>query len=209
MNDTLLPPKSAERVLGFLLTQDNSESILGDFAEMFNEHRRHSNVRKAQIWYWMQIIKSAPHLLRLKVISQFERSLVAMTENLKLHNRSSLWISLVALIPALLVIVPGIMQSGFGYFAANDTLDSMYARTPALKILVSPLILLGGLFLAFILNAIPAVKLRVERQPEGMTGIITFKPVLLHWIIVGLSILMVGILLTYSLFENRILILGT
>ncbi|MCC6301127.1 MAG: hypothetical protein IT314_17695 [Anaerolineales bacterium] len=208
MNDSLQPPKSAERVLGFLLTQDNSESILGDFAEMFDERERHSNLHKAQIWYWTQIARSAPHLLRLKAISQFERSLEIMVKNLNSHNKSTLWISLVALIPALLVIVPGIMQSGFGYFGANDALDSMYARTPALKIVVSPLILLGGLFLAFILNAIPAVKLHFERQPEGIISIITFKPVLLHWAVVGLSLLMVGILFIYSLFENGILILG-
>ena len=132
-----------------------------------------------------------------------------MTGNFDMHKKSSLWISTIALIPALILIIPGILQSGFGYLVLNDRLDALYADAPALSIVRAPVILLGGIFLAFVLNAIPAIRLRFERQPEGFTSVITFKPLLWHWVIVGLCILMTGILLTYGILENRILITGT
>jgi len=125
-----------------------------------------------------------------------------MIKNLNLHNKSSLWVSLIALIPALLLVIPGIMQSGLGYLGPNDALDTMFAKAPSLQILLSPIVLLGGLLLAFILNLTPAIKLRFERQPEGLTSVITFKPVILHWIFVGISLLIVGMILVYAFFEN-------
>ena len=125
-----------------------------------------------------------------------------MTKNLQLHNRNFLWISLIALLPALLLVIPGVSQSLLGYMGPNNAMDNLYANAPYLEFLRSPFILLGGLLLAFILNVLPALTLRFERQPEGLTGVITFKPVLVHWAIVGLSLLMVGIILVYAFFEN-------
>ena len=196
------PPRLAERLLASILTPDDAEAVLGDFAELFNTNAYQSNLQKAQFWYWIQTFKSAPSLIRLKLSNELERKLETMIKNLNLHNKSSLWISLIALIPALLLVIPGIMQSGLGYLGPNDALDTMFAKAPALQILLSPIVLLGGLLLAFILNLTPAIKLRFERQPEGLTSVITFKPVILHWIFVGMSLLIVGMILVYAFFEN-------
>ena len=202
MPSFLQPPRLAERLLASILTPDDAEAVLGDFAELFNTNAYQSNLQKAQFWYWIQTFKSAPSLIRLKLSNELERRMETMIKNLNLHNKSSLWISLIALIPALLLVIPGIMQSGLGYLGPNDALDTMFAKAPALQILLSPIVLLGGLLLAFILNLTPAIKLRFERQPEGLTSVITFKPVILHWIFVGISLLIVGIILLYAFFEN-------
>ena len=124
-----------------------------------------------------------------------------MTKNMGFHNKNFLWISLAALIPALLLIVPGLSQS-LGYLTPNNAMDNLYANAPYLEILRSPLLLLGGLLLAFILNLLPALTLRFERGPEGLTGVITFKPAILHWVFIGMSLLMVGTILIYAFFEN-------
>ena len=81
-------------------------------------------------------------------------------------------------------------------------MDSLYANAPYLEILRNPFILLGGLLLAFILNLLPALTLHFERQSEGLTGVITFKPALIHWTMIGLSLLMIGVILTYAFVEN-------
>ena len=201
-NDILQPPNPAEKVLTFLLTQENAESVLGDFAEIFNAYGHQGNVRKAKIWYWMQVIRSAPALLNFKLLNELERRLNEMTKNINSHKMPSIWISLIALMPALVLVIPGIMQSGIGYFGANNALDTMFAKYPALGVLHNPFLLLGGLLLAFLVNITPAIHLRIERQPEGLTSIITFKPVLLHWIFAGTSILLVGIILIYAFLEN-------
>lgn len=124
-----------------------------------------------------------------------------MTKNMELHNKNFLWISLVALIPALLLIIPGLSQS-LGYMAPNNAMDNLYTNAPYLEILRSPVLLLGGLLLAFLLNLLPALTLRFKQGPEGLTGVLTFKPALLHWAIIGMSLLMVGIILIYAFVEN-------
>ncbi|MCI0549962.1 MAG: permease prefix domain 2-containing transporter [Anaerolineae bacterium] len=197
MTYTLHPPKIAERFLTSMLTQDNAEVVLGDFEELFHINAAQSNLQKAQSSYWIQLLKSAPFLIHLKLSNEFERILTAMIKNMNLHNKPSLLVSLIALIPALLLVIPGIMQSGLGITKLND---AIFANVPSL--LFSPAILLGGLLIAFVLNIIPAIKLHFERQPEGLTSVITFRPVLLHWIFVGMSVLMVGIILIYAFFEN-------
>jgi hypothetical protein len=124
-----------------------------------------------------------------------------MNKNMELHNKNSLWISLVALIPALMLIIPGLSQ-GLGYTAPNNAIDNLYANAPYLEILRSPVLLLGGLLLAFILNLLPALNLRFEKGTEGLTGVITFKPALIHWAIIGMSLLMVAIIMIYVFLEN-------
>ena len=125
-----------------------------------------------------------------------------MTKNMGLRNKNFLWISLVALIPALMLIIPGISQSLFGNLGPNNALDNLYENAPYFEILRSPVLLLGGLLLAFTLNLLPALTLRFERGTEGLTSVITLKPVLLHWAFIGLSLLMVGTILIYAFFEN-------
>lgn len=120
-----------------------------------------------------------------------------MIKNMNLHNKPSLWIGLIAVIPALLLVIPGLMQSGLGITKINDAISENVPQA-----VLQPAILLGGLLLAFVLNVIPAIRFRFEQQPEGLTSVITFRPVLLHWIFVGMSVLMVGIILVYALFEN-------
>jgi hypothetical protein len=121
---------------------------------------------------------------------------------MNLHNKSSIWISLIAIIPALVLVIPGILQSGFGYFGANDARDTAFATVPVLEFLLNPVTIMGGLFLAFVMNVLPAMTFHLERKPEGLTSTITLKPVILHWIFIGLSILMVSIIMVYAFFEN-------
>jgi len=192
------PPKLAERLLSLLLTPEDAETVLGDFAEICNQQ---NSQRQAHTWYWNETFRSASALLQLKLSRQFERSLTVMNKNMDLHNKNFLWISLAALIPALLLIIPGLSQS-LGYMTPNNAMDNLYANAPYLEILRSPILLLGGLLLAFILNLLPALTLRFERVPEGLTSVITFKPALLHWVFIGMSLLIVGTILIYAFFEN-------
>ena len=196
------PPTFGETVISFLLTEDNSEEILGDLAEMFNAHGHQSGLRQARAWYYFQIIRSAPSLFQLKLSNILERNFQTMSTNLNNYNKPSLWISLIAVIPALVLIIPGLLQSGFGYYGANDARDALFAAVPVLELLLNPIILMGGLLLAFSMNVLPAISLHFERKPEGLTSTITFKPLLLHWLFIGLSILMVSTILIYAFFEN-------
>ena len=197
--DFFRPPRLAERILSLLLMPEDSETVLGDFAEICGQQ---DNQRQAHIWYWKETFLSAPALLGLKLTRQFEKSFTVMNKNMGLHNMNCLWVSLIALIPALMLIIPGISQSLLGAMGPNNALDNLYANAPYLEFLRSPILLLGGLLLAFILNLLPALTLHFERGPEGLTSVITFKPVLIHWTIIGMSLLMVGTILIYAFVDN-------
>ena len=133
MKNIYHPPAFGETVISLLLTEENSEEILGDLAEMFNAHGHQGNLRKAQIWYYLQVARSAPSLLQIKLSNIIQRSFDTMSTNLNSHNKSSLWISLIAIIPALVLVIPGILQSGFGYWGANNARDALFASVPALE----------------------------------------------------------------------------
>jgi len=198
MSKPVHPPVLAERILARLLDTEDAESVLGDFAEMYASQKEHGN---ADGWYWKELFRSFPFLFQRKLTRQFERIFTVMTEKLQKHNKVFLWFSLLALMPALLLVVPGIFQS-FGNMAPNDTLDRIYTNAPILGILGNPVILLSGLLLVIILNLSSALKLHFERQTDGLIGVITFKPVLLHWAFVGMSLLMVTIIAAYLFLEN-------
>lgn len=202
MKKVYQPPIFGETIISFLLTEENAEEILGDLAEMFNAHGRQSGLRNAQTWYYFQIIRSTPLLFLLKLSNILERNFQIMSTNLNNHNKSTLWISLIAVIPAMVLIIPGLLQSGLGYYGATDARDALFAAAPVLELLLNPIILMGGLLLAFAMNVFPALSLHFERKPEGLTSTITFKPILLHWVFIGVSFLMVGIILVYAFFEN-------
>jgi hypothetical protein len=193
------PPKLAERILSLLLTPEDAETVLGDFAEICNQQ---NSQRQAHTWYWGETFRSAPALLQLKLSRQFERSFTDMNKNMELHNKNFLWISLLALIPALMLIVPGLFQSLLGNLGPSSALDNFFTRAPFIEFLRHPAILLGGLLLAFVLNLLPALNVRFEQSPAGLTSVITFKPALLHWALIGMSLLMVAIITIYVFLEN-------
>jgi hypothetical protein len=43
---------------------------------------------------------------------------------------------------------------------------------------------------------------RFEQGSAALTGVITFKPAILHWAMIGMSLLMVGIVLINAFFKN-------
>jgi hypothetical protein len=198
----LSPPAPAERLLRWMLPPEDAEAVLGDFAELFAGRALQHGLRRAQRWYWNQLLHSAPWFIRLRFTGTLERRFSDMLKNLDLHNKRVLWIGLAALLPALVLIVPGSLQSLAGYYKANEALDSIFARVPALALILNPIILLGGLLLAFTSNVLPAVRVRFERQTEGLTGTITLRPLLLHWLVAGASVLFLAIILAYALVEN-------
>jgi len=112
------------------------------------------------------------------------------------------WLSLIVLIPAILLVTTGVLQSGFGITAPNDALDAVFQRYAALKLIIHTLVLLGGLGAAFILNLLPAARLQWSRDSQSLSATITLKNNLLHWALVGISLLLLATILLYSVVEN-------
>lgn len=189
-----------ERILALLVDEQDSDALLGDFAEEYTDRVRSEGSVKAGLWYWRQIAGSSGSLLWLKLYRQYERRTIM--NNSMMKDKRFIWIGLLALLPALLIIVPGLLQSGLGITALNDNLEAAYRGFPPLGFLIHPAVLLGGLLIALGLNVLPALDLRWESNERGLTAMVTIKKHWLHWAVVGFSLLLLATLLVYSLTEN-------
>jgi hypothetical protein len=197
-------PRWGEHLLALLIDAQDSDALLGDFAEEYAVRARSFGYWKASLWYSGQIAGSSVSLVWLRLHHWFERR-EHMKDNFGIWDRRFIGIGLLALLPALLVVVPGVLQSGLGLSGPNDGLDAAFNRLPVLRFLIHPAVLLGGLLVAFALNALPALGLHWERNPEGLSATVTFKNHWLHWTLVGLSLLMLATILAYSVTENFII----
>lgn len=54
------PPRLAEWLLAHLLPDEEWETPLGDFAEYYRMQCRRASVRRAQLWYWQQVLELIP-----------------------------------------------------------------------------------------------------------------------------------------------------
>ena len=118
------------------------------------------------------------------------------------QNKRFFWVGLVALLPAFMLVTVGLLQSGFGITAPNDALDVLFQRYAVLRLIVHPLVLLGGLGVAVILNLLPASQLHWSRESQSLSATITLKNNLLHWALMSISLLLLGTILLYSIVEN-------
>jgi len=57
-NKMISPPPIGEKILKIFLPKGESESIAGDYEELYTEIARKRGKSKASFWYWSQIVKS-------------------------------------------------------------------------------------------------------------------------------------------------------
>ena len=52
------PPLIGEKILKIFLPKGESESIAGDYEELYTEIAKTQGITRANVWYWVQIVKS-------------------------------------------------------------------------------------------------------------------------------------------------------
>lgn len=57
------PPLVAEKILDIMLSHSESESLCGDFEDIYNEIANKKGRVRAWMWYWLQIIAYLPDYL--------------------------------------------------------------------------------------------------------------------------------------------------
>lgn len=83
-NTQYRPPRPATWILKRTLEQDERDFVLGDFDEFYTEKRDSDGKIKADLWYWMQCLKSIPHFVRNFLYWQF----IMLANYLKVGMRS-------------------------------------------------------------------------------------------------------------------------
>lgn len=123
-----------------------------------------------------------------------------MSQKFLLGDRNFALLGLIGLLPALLLVIPGLLQSGLGLTAPNDALIELMSRSPLLGLIGNPIAVLGGLLLAFLVNIIRVTEMHWASDTPAL--MITLRGKALQWAVVGISLLLLALILTYAFFEN-------
>ena len=120
--------------------------------------------------------------------------------NSRLLNRTTL-ISAVLMLPALLLCTCGVLHTAFGLAPANDLIGTILATATG-RILLSPIVVLGGVAATLALNFWAAC--RVHLGFDTGTVYVTFHVAraLGPLIVIALAMLLAGTLLLDGLVEN-------
>src|SRR5438034_6019504 len=115
-------------------------------------------------------------------------------------NRPGL-ISLVLIIPALFFTTAGILYLAFGIDAANRLLEAMLAHA-VFKLLLSPVVVLGGPLVAFALNAWKVFHVSADVVNEEFVIAFSVKRLVGHLVWLALAGGLLSLLLAYAFVEN-------
>ena len=110
-------------------------------------------------------------------------------------------VSLILMLPALFLSTAGILYGAFGLEAANRLLDAMLAHT-LFKVLLSPVVVLGGPLVAFGLNAWKVIHLSADVVNEEFVVALSIKRLIGHLLCLALAGALMLLLLTYAFVEN-------
>jgi len=110
-------------------------------------------------------------------------------------------ISLALMLPALFFSTAGILYAAFGIDGANRLLDAMLAHT-VFKLLLSPVVVLGGPFVAFALNAWKVFHVSADVVNEEFVVAFSMKRLFGHLVCLVLASGLLLLLVCYAFAEN-------
>ena len=110
-------------------------------------------------------------------------------------------ISAILLLPALFLATSGILLVAFRIDAANHLLESLMGHT-ATRLLLSPLVVLGGPLVAFALNAWRIFHLSADVVNEEFVIALSVKRLFSHLLCLVLAGGLMLLLLAYAFVEN-------
>jgi hypothetical protein len=198
-----VPPKLAEKVMFRLLPPDLRDGVLGDFAEEFEERAVGNGRFLPLIWYWQQLLKSVPAFCWLSVTYQLERRWIPMFKSLSTREKQTFSISILCLIPVLLITIPGLFHSFFGQSTMMNAVSLFFSNNQFLSIFIHPVVIIGGLLIALLLNVMPVFNLSLANQEDRIIGAISLKKgYILQYTVISICFLIGLIIFTYLLAEN-------
>jgi|SRR5882724_5950573 len=110
-------------------------------------------------------------------------------------------ISLVLLLPAAFLSTAGILYVAFGIDAANRLLEAMLAQT-VFRLLLSPVVVLGGPLVAFALNAWKVFHVSADVVNEEFVVAFSMKRLFGHLVCLVVAGGLLLLLVCYAFAEN-------
>ena len=121
-----------------------------------------------------------------------------------LNTNRSLLIGIFVMLPAVYFVSANILKYGFGIPFLAEPLEIFYLNADALKVfnVISPIIFIGGLTLAFLLNFITMFSFNISMKGGRIHSSFSITPKLANLLVVITSTLYIGTILAYIIGEN-------
>lgn len=177
---------------------DEVEYVRGDLEELFHE-------RLAQVGRTRASYEYARDVLSVCWSGLVKRLKEGDTMNFHLHYPSKRLaiIGLVGLLAPGSFLLAVLLEEGFGISFFSEALR-LTAWPPNLRILspTSPILLLGGCLLAFLLNLCSVCNLSVRVEQKALVSTLRLEPKLVNLLIIAASLLFLAIFVGYAFVEN-------
>jgi hypothetical protein len=198
----MTPPALATRILNSLLPEFSREAILGDMQETFAQIGVEQGTAAARRWYWLETLAALPGFaLHAMQPTQLRRQPVngnIENENwFGRQNRLSAGLGFLLLLPGLIVVGFAVLVATFGearmvtFPGARQLLAWLYSGTLQIGSVGLPigLIILGGMFVALVMNFFAVVQIKVENLKEAYRATFTIRRKALNIILLVLGLL--------------------
>ncbi|MGH2619202.1 MAG: hypothetical protein ACRDHG_01355 [Anaerolineales bacterium] len=195
--------RRAEQLLTALGGAGLAEAILGDLQELRPEVEAHWG--KAVSWLWLAL-----EIARGAAVLGAQRLRTGRKENPSMDNwnmtvrRAAAAFGLVACLPALVLVVGGLLQSEGSTPALRATLERTLFNPDlaGFRVLIHPATILSGLVLAAGLNLVPLLRLGLERRPGTLVGTLALRIRAAHLGVALAALGLMGVILGYAFTEN-------
>jgi len=185
-------PKLVEKFLGFILSREDAEVLLGDFAEEFFTLTTKYGLFTGRILYWIGVIKSTRSFMVLSK-NKFTRTYFMYDIFQSKNDKKMAVTGLVLIVPAILLSVGGLLQSIFGITSVSNALNYQ-------SIIFSPFVILGGLLGAFVINMLSIF--HIKYQDGDIVSTLHIKGKLINLAVIGAITFLGSIIFFYLLVEN-------
>jgi putative ABC transport system permease protein len=127
-NDT--PSPLAVWLLSRMTREDQRESVIDDFGEIYTGKIKDSGIHTARLWHWDQVLKSIPVFLRIQMswgAAMFKNYLTITLRNLKRHKGySSINTAGLILGFTIVLLITIYIRYEFSYDRFHENADSIY-----------------------------------------------------------------------------------
>ena len=106
------------------------------------------------------------------------------------------------LLPALLIVVPGLLFSFFGLSGIYENLEHFPTWTAIMSWADRPWIVLGGLATGLLINLLAVARVKFEVLEDSLRGTVLVKRNRWNLVLLGLAVFLALALLLYLIGEN-------
>lgn len=115
-------------------------------------------------------------------------------------------IGFILLIPSFILVIAGVLFSVFNAPHLAELIDANVMKTAWGKYIDNPVTILGGIFLAFILNVLPLLHITFSTEEQSMILLVSLKDRIWNALTVMSSIALGSVILLYAFGENFMIV---